>query len=66
MSTSVTTQATKVTFPNQFTSMAGSLFAPPNMDKAKKYPALAVAIHLVESRSRLLEFTREKWPRRGM
>jgi len=43
MSTSVTTQATKVTFPNQFTSMAGSLFAPPNMDKTKKYPALAVA-----------------------
>ena len=43
MSTSVTTQATKVTFPNQFTSMAGSLFAPPKMDKTKKYPALAVA-----------------------
>ena len=43
MSTSVTTQATKVTFPNQITSMAGSLFAPPNMDNAKKYPALAVA-----------------------
>src|ERR1700736_6646166 len=43
MSTSVTIQATKVIFPNQFTSMAGSLFAPPNMDKAKKYPALAVA-----------------------
>ena len=43
MSTSVTTQTTKVTFPNQFTSMAGSLFVPPNVDKTKKYPALAVA-----------------------
>src|SRR5258707_3419664 len=43
MSTSVTIQATKVTFPNQFTSIAGSLFVPPNMDKTKKYPALAVA-----------------------
>ena len=43
MSASVTIQATKVTFPNQFTSMAGSLFAPPNMEKTKKYPALAVA-----------------------
>jgi uncharacterized protein len=36
-------QATKATFPNQLTSMAGSLFIPPNMDKTKKYPALAVA-----------------------
>jgi fermentation-respiration switch protein FrsA (DUF1100 family) len=43
MSTSVTIQATKITFPNQFTSMAGCLFTPPNMDKSKKYPALAVA-----------------------
>ena len=43
MSTGVTTQATKVTFPNQFTSMAGRLFAPPDMDKTKKYLALAVA-----------------------
>ena len=43
MGASLSIQATKVTFPNQFTSMAGSLFAPPNMDKTKKYPALAVA-----------------------
>ena len=44
MSTSVSIQATKVTFPNQFTSMAGNLFAPPDMEKTKKYPAL-VLVH---------------------
>src|SRR5579863_5562906 len=43
MSTSVSIQASKVTFPNQLTTMAGSLFVPPNLDKTKKYPALAVA-----------------------
>ena len=43
MSASASGQATKVTFPNQFTSMAGHLFVPANMDKTKKYPALAVA-----------------------
>jgi len=43
MSTSASIQATKVTFPNQLTSMAGIFFVPPNMDKTKKYPALAVA-----------------------
>jgi fermentation-respiration switch protein FrsA (DUF1100 family) len=43
MSTSVSIQASKVTFPNQLTSMAGSLFVPPNLDKTKKHPALAVA-----------------------
>src|SRR6201984_2773283 len=43
MSTSASIKATKVTFPNQLTSMAGILFVPPNMDKTKKYPALAVA-----------------------
>jgi fermentation-respiration switch protein FrsA (DUF1100 family) len=43
MSTSVSIQATKVTFPNQLTSMAGSLFVPANMDRKKKYPSLAVA-----------------------
>jgi uncharacterized protein len=43
MRTSVSIQASKVTFPNQLTSMAGNLFVPPNMDKTKKYPALAVA-----------------------
>jgi fermentation-respiration switch protein FrsA (DUF1100 family) len=32
-----------VNFPNQLTSTAGILFVPPNMDKTKKYPALAVA-----------------------
>ena len=43
MSTSVSTQELKVTFPNQSTSMVGSLFTPPNMEKGTKYPALAVA-----------------------
>src|SRR5579864_5835209 len=43
MSTSASNQATKVTFPNQFTCMAGILFAPPNIENGKKYPALAVA-----------------------
>jgi hypothetical protein len=43
MSTSVSIQTSKVTFPNQLTSMAGSLFVPPNMGITKKYPALAVA-----------------------
>jgi fermentation-respiration switch protein FrsA (DUF1100 family) len=42
MSASTSIQATKVNFPNQFTRMAGNLFVPPNMDKAKKYPALVV------------------------
>jgi uncharacterized protein len=42
MSTSVSIRATKVTFPNELTSMAGILFVPPNIDKTKKYPALAV------------------------
>jgi hypothetical protein len=42
MSTSVSVQAAKVTFPNQFTSMAGTLFTPPDMEKAKKSPALVV------------------------
>ena len=43
MSESTSPQATKVTFPNQLISMAGILFTPSNMDKTKKYPALAVA-----------------------
>jgi len=43
MSTRVSIQAAKVTFPNQFTSMAGSLFVPPNVDKTKKCRALAIA-----------------------
>jgi uncharacterized protein len=43
MSTSVSIQTSKVTFPNQLTSMAGSLFVPPNMDITRKFPALAVA-----------------------
>ena len=42
MSERTSSQATKVTFPNQLLSMAGILFTPPNMDKTKKYPALAV------------------------
>ena len=42
-SASTSGQATKVTSPNQFTSIAGSLFVPPNMDRTKKYKALAVA-----------------------
>ena len=43
MSASTSGQATKVSFPNQLTSMAGLLFIPANMDRTKKYPALAVA-----------------------
>ena len=43
MSTGLSIEPTKVTFPNQFTSMAGHLFSPPNMEKGKRYPALAVA-----------------------
>jgi fermentation-respiration switch protein FrsA (DUF1100 family) len=43
MSTGLFIEATKVTFPNQMMSMAGSLFVPPNMDKTKKYKALVVA-----------------------
>ena len=43
MPTSISIQATKVTFPNQCTSTAGNRFVPPNVDKTKKYPALAVA-----------------------
>src|SRR2546422_6838312 len=43
MSPSVTIEETRVTFPNQLTSMAGILFTPPNIDKTKEYPALAVA-----------------------
>jgi uncharacterized protein len=43
MNTSSSIQPTKVTFPNQLTSMAGLLFVPPSMDKTKKNPALAVA-----------------------
>jgi hypothetical protein len=42
MGSSVSVQATKVTFPNQFTSIAGTLFVPPNPEKTKKYPALVV------------------------
>jgi fermentation-respiration switch protein FrsA (DUF1100 family) len=43
VSASASVQVTKVTFPNQLTSMAGLLFTPPNMDKAKKYPAMPIA-----------------------
>ena len=43
MSPSGSVQATEVTFPNQFTRMAGHLFAPPNMERATRYPTLAVA-----------------------
>src|SRR5579862_572045 len=42
MSASTSGQATKVSFPNQLTSMAGLLFIPANVDKTRKYPALAV------------------------
>ena len=40
MSARTPCQATKVSFPNQFTIMAGHLFVPANFDKTKKYPAL--------------------------
>jgi uncharacterized protein len=43
MSASTSAQAMKVSFPNQLMSMSGLLIVPPNMDKTKKYPALAVA-----------------------
>jgi fermentation-respiration switch protein FrsA (DUF1100 family) len=43
MSTGASAQATNVTFPNQFTNMAGTLFTPPNPEKSEKYPALVVA-----------------------
>src|ERR1700747_1471211 len=43
MSVGAPGQATKVSFCNQLTSMAGPLFVPANIDKTKKYPALAVA-----------------------
>jgi fermentation-respiration switch protein FrsA (DUF1100 family) len=42
MSTSVSIQTTKVSFPNNLTSMVGNLFSPSNVENAKKYPALAV------------------------
>ena len=42
MSISVSIQTTKVTFPNQLTNMVGNLSSPSNMEKTKKYPALAV------------------------
>jgi hypothetical protein len=40
MSASTSGQATKVSFPNQLTSMAGLLFIPAKKDKTRKYPAL--------------------------
>ena len=42
MSASTSGQATKISFSNQLTRMTGLLFVPANMDKTKKYPALAV------------------------
>jgi fermentation-respiration switch protein FrsA (DUF1100 family) len=42
MSARVSIETTKVTFPNQLTSMVGNLSFPSNMDKTKKYPALVV------------------------
>ncbi|MFI6401128.1 alpha/beta hydrolase [Streptomyces sp. NPDC050548] len=42
MGASASIQPTKVTFPNQYSSMAGNLFSPPNMEKTKTYPALVV------------------------
>ena len=41
MSTNVS--ETKVSFPNQSITMAGLLFTPTDMEKGKRYPALAVA-----------------------
>jgi len=42
MNMSASIQATKVTFPNKLLTLAGNLFAPPNLEKGKKYPALVV------------------------
>jgi fermentation-respiration switch protein FrsA (DUF1100 family) len=43
MTTSATSQEINVTFPNQSISMAGLLFIPPNIEKGKRYSALAIA-----------------------
>jgi fermentation-respiration switch protein FrsA (DUF1100 family) len=43
MNVNESVQTTKVTFPNQHITMAGTLFAPSDMDETKRYPALAVA-----------------------
>ena len=40
MSASTSGQATKVSFLDQLTTMAGLLFIPANMDTTKKHPAL--------------------------
>ena len=60
MSTSASIQATKVTFPNQLTSMAGILFVPPIWIKRKKTRHWLLRTHLAVSKSRLPERTREK------
>jgi hypothetical protein len=48
MSTNESVQVAKVTFPNQFISMAGNLFTPPDMDRTKKYPASALAAQIAQ------------------
>jgi len=42
MSTSVPVQTTRVTFPNNLTTMVGNLSSPSNLEKATQYPALVV------------------------
>ena len=42
MGTVASVQTTNVAFPNNLTSMAGSLFTPLNMEKQRRYPALVV------------------------
>ena len=42
MGTATSVRTTNVAFPNNLTSMAGSLFTPPNTEKQRRYPALVV------------------------
>ena len=66
MSTSVSIQASKVTFPNQLTSMAGSLFVPPNVNKTKKHPALAVAHPFGGVKEQTAGIYAARWPGKDM
>lgn len=66
MSTSVSIQTTKVTFPNKLTSMVGNLFSPSNMEKTKKYPALAVIHPFGGVKEQAAGTYARKWQRRGI
>jgi uncharacterized protein len=66
MSASTSGQATKVSFPNRLTSMAGLLFIPANIDKTKKYPALAVAHPFGGVKEQTAGTYARKWPKKDM